>query len=648
MKKSLLTAILAATAFWGSATVVNIGYVTDTEIWPATGYKADYGDNGGFAVRIPAEMISPYAGSKVIGINVLMGDGAVEHEVGAFMRLGSLDSENVCSGEGNVNFGLNGNDYYNPVWDNVAFDNEWTIPADFDQDVYFGYLTYLPAGKHIPYISMRKTEADPNTVFMTQIVNGKEDWYDMGLNVNTKAASNLCIRLVVEMDEGKYDNVVLLENVIVPGVVGADKDASALVTIRNNGEKPASSVQFRYTLGDDVTVRNITFEDSELKPKKNVTITVPLAVLGTGHETIELSQVNGQDNAASAPQRIKEFDVVAVPSSVSENFKRNVLVEFYESETSHYIPNTQDAVIKPWYDRLNGNGMIYLPHHTGDKFSTNPADTGVKKLNNETGQWDDAVMTLYDADRLMLGMVDNQFDKVMMPTIMIDRSNQLTKSAALSDGSSTIPTWALYEMFMLPTMEEQFAVPTFAAVELASEFDYEGRVASITASGTIAPGILPEGENLKLTVVIVEENVVSDSQEFPQSADIPVLYPDGKFNHLRVVRALSTDFYGEEIAAGDFVKTYRTELEGRRWDADHMKVIAYLQRPETNGKLQREIINCTECNLTPNYVDSAIGSVSVDQTAAPVYYDINGRRVTRPASGLYIEQRGSQSRTIRL
>lgn len=646
MKKLLLSAILGAAASTLSATIVNVGYVLDTDIYPADGINVPESCDAGYAVRIPASMLSDYAGASVIGINVLVGDGAQDHEVNAFMRLGSLNGENTCSGKGPVTFGLEGQNFYEPIWDNVLFDTEWTVPADLTDDIYFGYYTHMPAGKNIPVVSTRKQQADANTCFTTKV--GEIDWYDMGLDVLEKNYSNLCIRLIVEMKEGDYDNVVLLENVIVPGVVGADKDASALVTIRNNGEKPASSLQFRYILGDDVTVRNITFEDSELKPKKNVTITVPLAVLGTGHETIELSQVNGQDNAASAPQRIKEFDVVAVPSSVSENFKRNVLVEFYESETSHYIPNTQDAVIKPWYDRLNGNGMIYLPHHTGDKFSTNPADTDVKKLNNETGQWDDAVMTLYDADRLMLGMVDNQFDKVMMPTIMIDRSNQLTKSAALSDGSSTIPTWALYEMFMLPTMEEQFAVPTFAAVELASEFDYEGRVASITASGTIASGILPEGENLKLTVVIVEENVVSDSQEFPQSADIPVLYPDGKFNHLRVVRALSTDFYGEEIAAGDFVKTYRTELEGRRWDADHMKVIAYLQRPETNGKIKREIINCAECNLTPNYVDSAIESVSVDQTAAPVYYDINGRRVARPASGLYIEQRGSQSRTIRL
>lgn len=646
MKKLLLSAILGAAASTLSATIVNVGYVLDTDIYPADGINVSESCDAGYAVRIPASMLSDYAGASVIGINVLVGDGAQDHEVNAFMRLGSLNGENTCSGKGPVTFGLEGQNFYEPIWDNVLFDTEWTVPADLTDDIYFGYYTHMPAGKNIPVVSTRKQQADANTCFTTKV--GEIDWYDMGLDVLEKNYSNLCIRLIVEMKEGDYDNVVLLENVIVPGVVGADKDASALVTIRNNGEKPASSLQFRYILGNDTTVRNITFEDSELKPKKNVTVTVPLAVLGTGHETMELSQVNGQDNAASAPQRTKEFDIVAVPASVSENFKRNVLVEFYESETSHYIANTQDEVIKPWYDRLNGNGMIYLPHHAGDKFSTNPADTDIKKLNNETGQWEDAVMTLYDADRLMLGMVDNQFDKVMMPTIMIDRSNQLTKSAALSDGSSTIPTWALYEMFMLPTMEEQIAVPTFAGITLASEYDYETRLAKITASGTIADGILPEGEQLKLTVLVVEENVKSDSQEFPDAADIPVKYPDGTFTHLRVTRVLATDFFGDTIPAGDFSKTYTADIEGRRWEPDHMKVIAYLQRPESNGSAQREIINSAECTLTANYVDSAIATVTADSTAAPVYYDLRGLRVARPAGGLFIERRGNTSRTIRL
>ena len=123
----------------------------------------------------------------------------------------------------------------------------------------------------------------------------------------------------------------------------------------------------------------------------------------------------------------------------------------------------------------------------------------------------------------------------------------------------------------------------------------------------MAQGVLPEGEDLYVTVVALEDGVWSDSREFPDLGDGLTV---GEYTHNNLVRELLTDRWGDKIeidAEGNFNMDFSFELLDE-YNADNMRVAAFINRSGKNSNWKRNILNSSECkdNLHRHRVSEAL------------------------------------------
>lgn len=637
MKKLLLSAFIGAiggfSAYADSSTMTEFGYCDDPYIWIAEGISYGYDGNIGLAIRIPANAVQNYRGGKIIGMKIAAADQANEQEVRAFLRKGSLTSENLTSTTDNISWTpLNSTmgDY-----SNILFDSEWTIPTDLTEDLYLGLYTTVTANQRVVGTSSYSASAKTNTVYIADTNDLTElepsNWDDI-TTIPTIYSSNICLKCIIELPSENYQNVMVINDAYMPNFAAVGKYTTGYFYFKNDGPTPITDFEITTTLGEESTAQTITIEGDPMPVGYNATtpLGVPINALGTGKHTVSITKVNGQPNDASAESSKFEFDLVGIPTEIASQHVRRPLYEYFCSETDHNSGRYQDQLIVPSIDAFKGH-VTYLPQHSNDKFGQNPIDTPVYIGGEPT------TITLTDGDRWAIKLY-NGINSVGIPAATIDRTIQMQKvvlagkvMAQTPMGSGT-PTPLAFTYFM----NEALTTPTFASVEIENDYNVENNTVNIKVSGTIAD-LLPEGEKAKLSVFIIEETVESDSQELPDMENIDELYPGRIFTHARVVRQTITNFYGEELEPGmDFVKTYNVEIENPRWNTDHMKVIAVIQRPETNDFLKMDVINTAEEPMTDNYVESGLETIETVRTPDNTLYDLQGRRLSAPVRGINI------------
>lgn len=639
MKKILLSAFVSLAALTAGAELINMGYANDDVFYTYTGMQTNQDGEMGAAIKLPAAMFEKYADARAIAISIGLGQDVKNFPAKAFLRRGSLNSEDVATGTEEVSFNPKG-------WENIAFDTEWTVPANLEDDIYVGYFINCPKDKFVIYTSMHNCAAPKGQCWMTNVASneaaGKEMWYDLSTIPGTVGQnSNLCIRLILEMPDGSHSNVVFLNNAIVGNVGTLGADDIALFFMRNDGTNTVNSVEVTTTLGDAVHVEEVDLKNP-MAPGSESTrgISMNMHYLGTGEHTIEITKVNGVENNAATANRTATVNVLAVPEYVAENFTKRPVLEYYCSESAHFSGVNQDDCIRPIMGRYMDQ-VTYLPHNAGDKFAQNVRDTSAWVGDQQT------TLSLSDGDRLLIASHSDMMN-IMMPSTCVDRTQQVNKVNLMGQCDGVF-TSALYPQAQEYCIVEQLHVPTFASIDLTSEYDAASGQVKINAAGSIVDGILPEGENLRLAIFLLEESVKSDSQEFPDDSNYLARYPDGIFTHYAVVRSTLTDFWGEEIAAGDFAKTYTATLDNPFINPDHMKVVALLQRPETNDRWHRDIINSAEIPMTDTFEQTHEYS-SINSVTAPgqkTLYNLNGVRVSNASTpGIYIERSAAGTRKI--
>lgn len=618
-----------------SATVVNLGYSNDWDIYVRTGIQFAADGDVDAAIRIPVNMLADYSGSKIIGIRLALGDDAKNLKTKAFMRIGSLTAADAATGEESYTF--------DGKWQQILFNQEWTIPEGLEQDIYVGYSCSVPKSKFVVYTSMNKCAADPEQCYLRHSKLCPE-WIDLTSDPSAKPNSNLTINALLQRPDGTYETVALLKDVIVNNVTYADEDNGALYVIHNDGGKDITKLTLKYTLGEETFTKTVTL-NSPLPSGQtaNRGIYLPFHSFGTGTHTVEITKVNGKDNGASQGNRARTVDVVSVPADVAEGYTRRPLYEYYCSEDDYNSGVVQDELVLPGLKQFKGR-YTYLAQHSGfDKFAQNPKDVNAY-VNGEP-----AVFTLSDADRLLI-RTQGDINKLYVPMASIDRAVILQNVMWLGRGNGVFGH-TLYPEAFIPVMEEALTIPTFAKIELTPTYDPASRMVTVKVTGDIASGVLPEHEVPYITLFLTEEGVKSDSQEFPQNAEIPNLYPDGIFTHHSVVRQTITPFDGIETPVGTIDQTIQFEIENPRWDVNRMKIVGIIQRPATNDRWHTDVINSTEAPLTADYEDyteASISNVSANSDAPASFYDLSGRRLTtgRPAAGFYIISNGTTTKKV--
>lgn len=639
MKKFLLSAlmgVLGLTAMAGSDAQVTFGYCNDEFVWVSDGLKDEQDMNFGLEIRLPARNIINYKGGKIVGLQIGASSDAYEHEVHAFLRTKAPNGEIVTETTDYIGWEAMDNQGRGKLSD-ILFDKEWTIPEDLKNDLYVGLYTHIPADKAIIGFSANQQVAPSRSVYVAytydQDVAEPTEWAD--ITTLPFPVSNFAIKCIIELPAENYQNVLMIENGYMPNICKADDTTTGLFYLRNEGLNEVKSFELTTTCGEQSLTSRFVYEDEGIKTNFTTPYAqpFPVPVFGTGHYKVEITKVNDEENTA-ADKRAAEFDIVAVPAEVAEKHVRRPLYEYYTSENDHLSAINMDDCIRPVMQAFKGR-FTFLAHHTNDKFAQNPVDVP-SFVEGEQG-----FVTLSDADYWAMHLC-NGFNDIMMPSAPLDRTVHMNKviygGRAVAKHSMTITPTPQMMLADGQLMNQALSIPTFASVELDNKYNADTNTLEVKASGTIAD-LLPEGEKAKLQLFLIEESILSDSQEFQESASTAIRYPDGTYTHPRVIRQnITADFWGDELEPGqDFLKTYTCELESTRWNPDHMKVVAVIARPETNDYLHMDVLNSAEKPITDTYEEpSAIATVEVENVGGNAIYDLQGRKLNVASKGINI------------
>ena len=210
-------------------------------------------------------------------------------------------------------------------------------------------------------------------------------------------------------------------------------------------------------------------------------------------------------------------------------------------------------------------------------------------------------------------------------------------------------------MFITGGYDYALNMPTFAGID--TKATVSDNIVNVNVTGNVAQGVLPEGEDLYVTVVALEDGVWSDSQEFPDLGDGLTV---GEYTHNNLVRELLTDRWGDKIeidAEGNFNMDFSFELLDE-YNADNMRVAAFINRSGKNSNWKRNILNSSECSIISTGIESVKpssdftveGNRIVAGDAEVEVYDLAGRKVNNNnlTTGVYIAKIAGSAESVKV
>ncbi len=619
MKKFLLSLLVSATAFCGftsanaTTTTRDLGYVGASEpVYPGTGFRNSLStsSNWSVAVRLTADQLQKYIGASITQIKAgWASQGQQGKDVKIWLRT-SYEGDDLVTGKGDFKFG----------WNTIKYSTPYVIPEDVDE-LWFGYDVAVPPNDYCISTSvLGGSKQGVNYLINLDMYDESPEEAVSDAVLAAQDGMGMILALAtVEFDASTFENRVIASRLACNPLINADKASTALLSINNEGSNEVSSLTLHYECGD-LTKDYVLDLPQPIMANKSTKISIPAFALASGEHKLIVSEVNGAPNNIKSEGLI--YEALSIPGEVADSYERRSLVEYFVDENEYRSPSYFDDILWPGYEPYSDR-ISLVCHHLSDQFMI--------------GEGEDMALAI-----MLSG--DNQRN-VYCPAMAIDRSLQISNPVT-TDNSLTFNT--IYPTFVSPLYDEALAIPTFASVAVESDFNLEKYTASIEVNGSIAEGVLPEGENLQLTVYVLEDNVYSDSQEFPGEKGTE----KREYYHKAIIRQQPTPIYGDVITegSGNFTRTYEVEIDPT-WKAGDMKVLAVLNRTEKNTVYNRSVINVAEAPLDPANVGMAEiatdcqgvavsgGSITVNGSTEGVeVYNIGGARVanTSLTTGVYV------------
>lgn len=242
------------------------------------------------------------------------------------------------------------------------------------------------------------------------------------------------------------------------------------------------------------------------------------------------------------------------------------------------------------------------------------------------------------------------------PAVSINHGSKLANTKAFELG--------IYE----PAMKEECTADVAVKV---NEFD--GKHLDVTATVISAIDIDNSADAYRVAFILGDAHVTLTADEFPQKNQglpnttlyygevnfLPTTFPRDITVFHNITRATSENggagipgSLPAEIKAGEHYQVKWTlELPENVTDPDNMQLTAMFLKFEKNaGKNPSPVFNACAVKPArpelpdPSGIDSIIESAPVD--SAPVYYNMQGVRVERPAGGLYIRVEGGKATKV--
>jgi len=494
---------------------MRLGYCDDGNGGTVRPYEQTTGSHTfGGAIYFPASILNKYAGDTIksvtFAVNPARGKRAV---VFVTKELGgtNLSQASVSS--------------YVTGWNEVALTKPVVIQAD--QPLYIGYNILTNAGEACDFVQFGFStagEAGANYYGLDG------NWYYAGTSVgNLRIRANIAGENIPNCDVGiskatSLDGFYLEQNMY----------AGFSIEVRNYGLDPIESITFTGesdgVSGGETTVELLNIKHNETETFNLDELCIP--VEGNVTFNIKAVKVNGKEDPDESDNTTAVRAFARREGTNRE--KRHVLFEQFTSEAYEDSPLADSLYALCLADR---NDVVWVKHHVG------------------YGSFTDQFTLSAESPYLELFSDGKRF----VPAIAVDR-NRFTNTEEAG------PAYFVADSTMvegLVTASEE--VPTFITLDVSAQAGEDGSTVTATVSGEAGTKEMPNQNDLRLTVWLVEDGISSTQQA-------------GRSTYIQngVIRALlSESAWGDplDISSYTFERTYSVAA-GQDWNLEKMRVVA--------------------------------------------------------------------------
>ena len=577
---------------------VYVGYAKyDDQIWEYDGLSLDHSAKVGCAIRLTREMLVPYIGGTITGMRVGWDTSSQTGTYEGFVRK-DFNSENLTTGKATVKYSYSDS---NPGWNNMTLAS-YEIPEDVDQLI-VGFTTNLK--KDVCAIPTLYPHETPNSCFLwvegDNDEEGNPNWIDM------KERGILPILLVIKDSKGTFNYVPVITLLTDNGIQKTETADDVIMRIKNMGSQKINNIEVTSRQGEQTWSKTISASVATGLVSK--VFLAPIYCFHTGDVELSITKVNGKE--VPNPET-RTLNIIGVPEDVANEYTRRPLVEYYESENNYRSARYFDEYVNAPVS-AKANTITFVCQHLDDQFMTG----------------DD------DATAMALALCDNDSSRVSIPAMCVDRA-MATDNILYQMATSSTPMFDV-----LTSSSDAQGVfnaaarrPTFVSLAVGGTLAEGSEDLAVEVSGDVAPGIMPEGEKLRLTVYLMESNVESDSQLFWNEKEKDEY--QGMYTHPNVIREVLSDPEGDPInAGGSVLKEYQTELDPM-WNAENLYLVAFIHRDSELGGRHMHVFNSAMGDITDA---TGIGTIQTSRLKLQNdVYDLSGRKVanSKLPKGIFI------------
>jgi len=605
MKKIYSYLLLLSLTFSGSLQIVAqsttgkvyVGYAKyDDQIWEYDGLSLQFDAKVGCAIRLTKEMLEPYIGGTITGMRVGWDTSSRTGTYEGFVRK-DFNSEDLTTGRKTVQY--NYGDTY-PGWNDMTL-KAYEIPEDVDQLI-VGFTTNLK--KDVCSIPMLYPHYTPNSCFLWVEGDNDEEGNPRWVDMNDRGI--LPILLVIRDSQGTFNYVPVINLLTDNGIQYTEEAGDVIMRIKNMGSQRINSIEVTSRQGEESWSETISA--SVASGATSAIFLAPLYCFHTGDVELSITKVNNHELTNPKTYMV---NIIGVPWDVACEYERRPLVEYYESENNYRSARYYDEYVEHPVTTKEDD-ITFVCQHLDDQFMTG----------------DD------DATTLALLLCSNDSARVSIPAMTIDRA-MATENVLFQKATSSTPMFDVFTQSKdaQKVFDAAASRPTFVGLDVEGTLADDKETLTVGVVGDVAPGIMPEGEKLRLTVYLMERDVESDSQLFWNEKEKEEYA--GLFTHSNVIREIITPFEGIAIEAGGAIdETVMTYLDPS-WNMENLYLVAFVHRDGKLGGRRMHVFNSAVGEIV-----EATGIVNIEHSPSDMenaVFDLQGRRVgSQMSKGIYI------------
>lgn len=564
---------------------LRFGYCEDQ----VSGVKTEGTLYGAVAIRIPADKLAQWQGDQITGVSIGFGSGRSK-DYTLFLSH-DLGAEPFYTQSATVRRFKN--------WNDTKFAE--ALDIDSTQDLYVGY--YLYAGSESDFmIGTDATYCTNDDAALMSFAGNDNVWGTFEPKNRKYGAAS--IRLLIE-GENLPRNEMALGALDVAKYVTPGEPFDVNLRVRNTGANDVSSVKLNLTIGDETQARDMAVN---IPACSSATLTLADCLVAEElvpcPVKVELVEVNGVERQGTA----------STVTAAMQPLKRTLVAELAFAYNAGYCVRG-----------LQGCQEIRKNYSPNDFFCI---------LEHEQGSY------YFD---------DNLSCETYVPWCEIYRDALPQGSICRENPKGEIAARIAGQLY------RDYQQECYYRLGLSSEIAADG---SVVATATVFPAYDNKAANLGWTFVLTEDKVGPHWQynSYANGNDPYNECPDYawedewlKWTYDDVAR-YAEQVLGipgslpDQLLAGHTYEYQVTLPTDKVTNINNCNVSALLLDLDTG-------IVVNAIRLRANGEQIGVEQVSTDpqaSAAAPIYYDLQGRRVANPRGGIFIKVEGNQSRKVKM